>query len=70
MRSRKVIEESFKTIVVQSGNDHIKVELELLMDIRELLMQLNSRDMEKEITEARKEVEERRRMIQERQGRV
>jgi len=53
MRSRKVIEESFKTIVVQSGNDHIKVELELLMDIRELLQRLNDRELLKEITQAR-----------------
>ncbi|MFA5036097.1 MAG: hypothetical protein WC479_02880 [Candidatus Izemoplasmatales bacterium] len=60
MRSRRIIEESFKSIVVQSGNDHIKVELELLMDIRELLQQLNDRQLLEEVRKAREEIEDRR----------
>jgi len=37
MRSRRLIEDSFKTLVVPSGNDQIKLQLEILLDIRELL---------------------------------
>ena len=60
MRSRQVIEDSFKSVVVQSGNDHIKIELELLMDIRELLQQLNGRELLHEVTKAREDEVERR----------
>jgi hypothetical protein len=63
MRSRAIIEDSFKSVVVQMGNDHIKIELELLMDIRELLQQLNDRELLAEVTKAREEEVKRRELL-------
>lgn len=57
MRSRRSIEDSFKTIIVQSGNDHIKLQLEILLDIRELLADERDERMTAQITEERKRVE-------------
>jgi len=57
MRSRFSIEDSFKTLIVPSGNDQIKLQLEILLDIRELLADERDERMTAQITEERKRVE-------------
>jgi len=57
MRSRRTIEDSFKTLVVPSGNDQIKLQLEILLDIRELLAEARDERMMARIEKERKEVE-------------
>ena len=57
MRSRRNIEESFKTLIVPSGNDQIKLQLEILLDIRELLAVEGDERMTARIEKERKEVE-------------
>jgi len=57
MRSRRLIEDSFKTLVVPSGNDQIKLQLEILLDIRELLAVEGDERMTARIEKERKEVE-------------
>jgi len=57
MRSRFSIENSFKTLVVPSGNDQIKVQLEILLDIRELLAGERDKRMTARIKKERKAVE-------------
>ena len=42
MRTRKQIEATFKDLVVPSGSDHIRLQIELFLDIRELLFELVS----------------------------
>ena len=37
MRSRDAITDSFKSIVIPSSRDDLKLQIELLLDIRELL---------------------------------
>ena len=58
MRSRKEIEESFKEIVVPTGMGHIRVELEILLDIRELLLEEKQEKELQKIIEERKKEEE------------
>jgi len=66
MRSRKTIEDSFKTLIVPSGNDHIKLQLEILLDIRELLIEERNERITARIAEERKEIEaERARKVRE-----
>jgi len=64
MRSRKEIEESFKEIVVPTGMGHIRVELEILLDIRELLLK------EREEKELERIINERKTMEEERLSRL
>lgn len=40
MRSRKIIEDSFKDILIPSGRGDIRLQIELLLDIRELMENL------------------------------
>jgi len=66
MRSRKTIEDSFKTLIVPSGNDQIKLQLEILLDIRELLAEARDERMMARIEKERKEIEaERARKVKE-----
>ena len=60
MRDRKEIENSFKGLVVPSGSDHIKLQLELLLDIRDLLIEAREARVAKEVAEARAMAEEER----------
>jgi len=62
MRSRATIEETFKDITVPMGQGNIKLELELLLDIRELLMAMNDREMLVKITKERIRAEQERMM--------
>lgn len=63
MRSRKEIRESFKDIVVPAGQGHIKIELELLLDIRELLLSAQEARLLREVVEERKRIKEERESI-------
>jgi len=40
MKSRKIIEDSFKEVLVPAGRGDLKLSIELLLDIRELLEEL------------------------------
>lgn len=40
MRTREEIEASFKDIIVPTGGDHIRLQLELFLDMRDLLEEL------------------------------
>jgi hypothetical protein len=40
MRTRQAIEETFKDVTYQSGDEWVRIQLELLMDIRELLLNM------------------------------
>ena len=40
MKTRKEVEDSFKDLIVPSGRDDLRVNLELLLDVRELLQEI------------------------------